>query len=194
MTKIGIQGASGSFSEIAAQNFASSHKINDYTIDYLISSENVLQAVENNTVTYGIFAVENSQGGVVIESIKALAKHRCTIVDMFHIPISQNLLIMPGTSLKEITEIHSHRQALRQCRDYLSQHFWGCPLIEEDDTAESARRLEAGELPQTAGVIANKSCADLYNLELLTPDIHDLKNNLTLFLGVSFFEGDDEKS
>ena len=193
MIKIGIQGASGSFSEIAAQHFARAQKIDDYLIDYLISSEKVLHAVESKTTDFGIFAIENAQGGVVIESIKALAKYRCTIVDMFHIPISQNLLVLPGIELKAITEVHSHRQALRQCRDFLSTHFWGCPLIEEDDTAESARRLEAGELPKTAAVIANKACADLYHLQLLKPDIHDLKNNLTLFLGVKFFEGSHEK-
>jgi len=83
-----------------------------------------------------------------------------------------------------VTEIHSHQQALRQCKDYLSEHFWTRPLIEEDDTAEAARRLSEGKLPKTAGVIANKACADLYGLEILQDSIHDLKHNLTLFLGI----------
>lgn len=193
MITIGIQGVKGSFSEVAANNFAQSQNIEDYQLAYLLSSENVLNAVENNEVNFGIFAMENSQGGVVIESIKALASHRCTIVDMFHIPISQNLIVSPGVALDKITEIHSHRQALRQCRDFLSNHFWGFPLIEEADTAESARRLRDGELPKTAGVIANKACAEIYDLELLQADIHDLKNNLTLFLGVTQFEDRHDK-
>ncbi|MFK3617889.1 prephenate dehydratase domain-containing protein, partial [Coxiella burnetii] len=67
----------------------------------------------------------------------------------------------------------------------------GCPLIEENDTAESARRLKAGELPKTAAVIANKACAEIYNLQLLKENIHDLKNNLTLFLGVKIYEPSD---
>lgn len=33
-------------------------------------------------------------------------------------------------------------------------------------------------------MIANKACADLYGLEILQESIHDLKHNLTLFLGV----------
>ena len=57
-------------------------------------------------------------------------------------------------------------------------------LIEADDTAEAARRLSEGVLPKTAAVIGNKNCADLYNLKIIEQDIHDLKNNLTLFLGV----------
>ncbi|WP_164997335.1 chorismate mutase [Coxiella burnetii] len=191
MKSIGIQGTKGSFSEIAAQEFAKTQHIDDFAVKYLISSENVLRAIENKEIDFGIFAMENAQGGVVIESVKALAKYRCTIIDMFHIPISQNLIALPEISFGEITELHSHRQALRQCREFLATNFWGCPLIEENDTAESARRLKAGELPKTAAVIANKACAEIYNLQLLKENIHDLKNNLTLFLGVKIYEPSD---
>lgn len=193
MKSIGIQGGEGSFSEIAAQQFAKTNHIENFSIKYLISSENVLRAVEKKEVDFGIFAMENAQGGVVIESVKALAKYRCTIVDMFHIPVSQNLIALPGVSLDEIKEIHSHRQALRQCREFLTTHFWGCRLVEENDTAESARRLRDGELSKTAAVIANKTCAEIYGLQLLKKDIHDLKNNLTLFLSVQHYESPDEK-
>ena len=103
---------------------------------------------------------------------------------MFHITVDQNLLGLSGMNVGDITEIHSLQQALRQCKDFLSEFFWTRPLIEEDDTAESARRLSEGKLPKTAGVIANKACAKLYGLDILQESIHDLKHNLTLFLGV----------
>ena len=61
-------------------------------------------------------------------------------------------------------------------------------MIEDDDTAEAARRLSEGKLPATAGVIANKACADLYGLEILQESIHDLKHNLTLFLSIKKLE------
>lgn len=186
MIKIGIQGIQGSFSEIAAQQFITKQAISDYKIEYLVSSENVLHAVENNLVDFGVFAMENAQGGIVIESLIALTKHCCHIVDMFHIPISQNLIALPGITKEDITEIHSHQQALRQCKDYLAAHFPNCSLIEEDDTAASAHRLQAGTLPKTAAVIASKPCATLYRLNLLIEDIQDLKEaNLTLFLAVT---------
>ena len=184
MRSIGIQGGRGSFSEEAAHYFMKNHGIDDSQIIYQISSEAVLKDVESGKTTYGIFAMENAQGGVVIESVDALAKHRCMIIEMFHIPVNQNLLGLSGTHIGDLTEIHSHQQALRQCKDYLSEHFWTRPLIEEDDTAEAARRLSEGKLPKTAGVIANKNCASLYGLEVLQESIHDLKHNLTLFLGV----------
>ena len=140
---------------------------------------------EKSSIDYGVFAMENAQGGVVIESVEALANHRCKIIEMFQIPIEQNLLGIKGINIGDITQIHSHQQALRQCKNYLSDNFWTRPLIEEDDTAEAARRLSEKKLPETAAVIANRSCAKLYKLEILQESIHDLKHNLTLFIGIT---------
>ena len=120
----------------------------------------------------------------VIESVEAMAAYRCRILEMFHITVSQNLLAKGDIYIGDITEIHSHQQALKQCKDYLAEHFWTRPLIEADDTAEAARRLSQGKLPKTAGVVGSKYCAELYKLNVLEENIHDLKNNLTLFLGV----------
>ena len=183
-TRIGIQGGKGSFSEEAAKVFAKTHGLKDFEITYLISSNAVLEGIETGVVKFGIFAMENAQGGVVIESVEALAEYRCRIVEMFHIMVSQNLLARHGVLMGDITEIHSHQQALRQCKDYLAEHFWTRPLIEEDDTAEAARRLNEEKLPETVGVVGSKYCADLYDLNIVEKDIHDLKNNLTLFLAV----------
>lgn len=182
---IGVQGVEGSFSETAAQAFVKTHAIPDPELRYLVSSENVLATVNAGDIDYGVFAIENSRGGVVTESIYALANHNCHIITLFHIKISQNLLARPGVSLADITEIYSHQQALRQCQHYLAKHLPYCPQIEADDTAASAKRLSQGLLPHTSAVIANASCASLYRLELLAQNIHDLDNNITLFAAVT---------
>ena len=90
MIKIGIQGAKGSFSEDACNKFALNHGIDKFEIIYQISSETVLSSLETNNTDYGIIAMENAQGGIVIESIEALAKYRCNIIEMFHISVEQN--------------------------------------------------------------------------------------------------------
>ena len=184
MIKVGIQGGKGSFCEEAAEIFIKNHGLEQFTIEFLISSSGVLDNLEQKRIDYGVIAMENAQGGVVIESVEALAHSKCEIVEMFHVPISQNLLALPGMHLGQISEIHSHQQALRQCRNYLAEHFWTRPLIETDDTAESARRLKEDNLPENAAVIGNHNCAELYDLIVLEENIHDLKNNLTLFLGL----------
>ncbi len=182
--KIAIQGAEGSFCEEAALDFCRRHGMGDYQMDFLITSEKVMAAVEQGAVQLGIMAMENAQGGVVIESMYALARHSCEIVEMFHIQVEQCLLGRPGLTIGDITQIHSHPQALRQCRNYLADHFWTRPLIDEEDTAVAARRLSNDELPSSAAVVGSRLCAELYHLVVLTEGIQDLKNNLTLFLGV----------
>jgi len=159
-------------------------KAQDFELKYLVSSMNVLNSLSDESIDTGIFAMENAQGGVVIESVEALAKNKCEIIDMFYVEISQNLLALEGVSLGDIEEIHSHEQALKQCKDYLAEKFWSKKLVEEDDTAKAAQDLSEGKLSKNVAVIASKFSAEKYGLKILEHDIHDLKRNLTLFLAV----------
>jgi len=187
MIIIGIQGDIGSFSEQAAHVFAKKRQLSNYQISPLINSGNVLKAVDVGEIDFGILAIENARGGLVTESIYALATYQCHIDEMFQILIQQNLLTLPGLTAREITSIHSHTQAIRQCKEYLMKHFWNCPLIEEADTAQAAKALQTGQLPKTAAVIANVACATHYKLAILEENIQDLKNNFTQFLSVTRF-------
>ena len=184
MKKVGIQGLEGSFSEQAAKFYCNKFDIQDFELAYLISSMNVLNGLNNYEVDVGIFAMENAQGGVVIESVEALAENNCRILDMFYVEISQNLMAKDNVSLGEIEEIHSHEQALKQCKDYLAEKFWSKKLVETDDTAKSAQDLASGKLADNVAVIASKQSAEKYGLNIIDHDIHDLKKNLTLFLAV----------
>jgi len=191
MKKIGIQGIEGSFSEEAAKSYCQKFGITDFELAYLVSSMNVLDGLTEKTIDTGIFAMENAQGGVVIESVEALAKNQCKIIDMFYVEISQNLLAKDHIALGDIEEIHSHEQALKQCKDYLAEKFWSKKLVEQDDTAKAAQDLAKGKLPNHVGVIASKNSAEKYGLNILESDIHDLKKNLTLFLAVERIDNDE---
>ena len=128
--------------------------------------------------------MENAQGGVVHESIHALAMGRCRIATMFHLLVRQCLMVRPGIKMEEITVVHSHLQALKQCSQYLNENFTEIPQIEAEDTALAAKLLSEAELPETAAVIAPAKAAELYGLILLARDIQDLDDNKTLFLAL----------
>jgi len=191
MKTIGIQGIEVSFSEEAAKSYCQKFGITDFELEYLVSSMNVLDGLTKKTIDTGIFAMENAQGGVVIESVEALAKNQCKIIDMFYVEISQNLLAKDNIALGDIEEIHSHEQALKQCKDYLAEKFWSKKLVEEDDTAKAAQDLAEGKLPDHVGVIASRNSAEKYGLNILENDIHDLKKNLTLFLAVERIDSNE---
>ncbi|MDE2026650.1 MAG: prephenate dehydrogenase/arogenate dehydrogenase family protein, partial [Patescibacteria group bacterium] len=72
----GIQGGVGSFNEEALQTYISKHKIAHHKTEYLYTSEKVLKNLHEGIIDFGIFAISNSTGGLVEESIQAMAKYR----------------------------------------------------------------------------------------------------------------------
>lgn len=151
----------------------------------LVTAEKVLTAVEDGSITIGIFPIENSNGGVVIEAVHAMAAHRFTIERMFEVDIHHNLLVKPGITSAHIDCITSHDQAIKQCRMYLKRVWPHVDIAEYEDTAAAAKALHEGELPDTTAVIAPKQCAKLYDLEVLEESIQDLKFNYTTFIAAT---------
>lgn len=184
-TKVGVAGDVGSFSEQATREYARKNDIKDYKIEYLISVEKVLSMLDKKEVSLGIFPIENSNGGVVIESIYAISKHTFKIKSIFEIPVVHCLLTKPGIEKEDIKNIASHDQALKQCKTYLKRNWEKTDLQETEDTAKSAKNLSEGKLSKNTAVLAPESCATLYGLIVIEKGIQDLKFNFTNFLAVT---------
>ena len=180
--QIGISGAQGSFSEEAAQFYAHKYKLQRVEIVYLITAEGVLSALEKGSIDCGIFPIENSTGGIVIEAVHAMAKHLFRIEKIFGLDIHQNLLVLPGTTASAVKSITSHDQAINQCRMYLKRAWSKVKLVEYADTAQAAADLSCGKLPASTAVIASLVAADVYKLDVLEASIQDLKFNVTNFV------------
>lgn len=179
---IGLSGAPGSFSEEAARTYAAKAGLENPHFLYLVSVENVLAALEQGDITIGIFPIENSNGGVVIEAVYAMAKHRFVVKKLFEIDIHHNLLVQKGVRSDEIKTITSHDQAIKQCRMYLRRRWPKVKVVEYPDTAKAAADLAAGTLPRTTAVIASAAAAKRYKLDILEESIQDLKFNYTNFV------------
>jgi prephenate dehydratase len=180
--KIGVSGNIGSFSEEAANYYCAKNGIADYELRYLIGVESVLAGLNDNKIEKAVFPIENSNGGIVLEAVYAMAKYNFEIEKIFEIDIKMNLMAKPGMKKENVKKIISHQQALRQCRMYLKRICPEVELEEYSDTASAAKDLSKGVLPQDSAVIAPRICAKLYNLELLEEGIQDLKFNFTTFI------------
>lgn len=184
--RVGVMGIRGSFSEEAAGEYARDNSLGEFQLVELISTEGVLRAVEQGDVDLGIFALENSNGGVVYESVYAMASFRFRVEDLFEIDVNHTLLGHPSLSSRDtIDRIASHQQALRQCRMWLRHNFPTTLTTEEADTAQAARMLASGALPPTTAVIASERCAELFGLRVLERRIQDLKFNFTTFVAAT---------
>ena len=174
--KIAIQGYAGSFHQVAALQYFG----NETTIVPCATFRELIKLAANKKETHGgIMAIENSIAGSILPNYILLQKSNLHIVGEVYLRIEQNLLVYPGVRLNDIKEVHSHPMALLQCVDFLEQHNW--KLIETEDTALSAQQIHKKRSPHIAG-IASKLAADLFDLEILAPNIHTQKNNYTRFL------------
>ena len=180
--RIGVMGDKGSFSEMAGELHIKTDGLKDAEVVPLITAENVLSELEEGTIGKGIFPIENSNGGIVIEAVHAMAKHNFNIEKMFELDVHHNLLVKKGTTASQIKNITSHDQALKQCRMYLKRVWPQADIAPFKDTAAAAKALSEGDLPETTAVIASRKAAELYGLDILEESIQDLKYNYTTFI------------
>jgi prephenate dehydratase len=175
--KVAIQGYEGSFHQEAARQFFGGGV---EVIPCDTFREVVRIASNKNESSGGVMAIENSIAGSILPNYNLIQKSNLIIVGEVYLHIRQHLLVNPGVQLTDIKEVHSHPMALLQCLDYLEKHpSW--KLVETEDTALSAKYIQRHRSKHTAA-IASKLASELYQLEIITPDIHTLRNNYTRFL------------
>jgi len=127
----------------------------------------------------GVMAIENSIAGSILANYNLLQRSNLVITGEVYLQIRQNLLVNRGVGIDNIREVHSHPMAIQQCFDFLDKHDW--KLVETEDTALSAKHVHQHKSKHIAA-IASKLAAELFDLEILSPNIHTLKNNYTRFL------------
>ncbi|KIC94222.1 prephenate dehydratase [Flavihumibacter solisilvae] len=175
-TRVSIQGYEGSFHQVAAQQFFGK-QVEVIPCDTF--REVIRIAGSKKESDGGVMAIENSIAGSILPNYNLLQKSNLRVVGEVYLQIKQNLLANPGVQLEDIREVHSHPMAILQCIDYLEKYNW--KLVETEDTALSAKHIHQ-KRHRHAAAIASKLAADLFELNVLTPNIHTMKNNYTRFL------------
>jgi len=175
-TRISIQGYEGSFHQMAAQQFFGK---NITVIPCATFREVIKLASGKKESDGGVMAIENSIAGSILANYNLLQRSNLVITGEVYLQIKQNLLVNRGVAIDDIREVHSHPMAIQQCFDFLDKYDW--KLVETEDTALSAKHVHQHKSKHIAA-IASKLAAELFDLDVLAPNIHTLKNNYTRFL------------
>jgi len=175
-TKIAIQGIVGSFHHQVAQEYYGQNVI----VDECLSFDELVDSLLSEKSSQAVMAIENSIAGPIIPNYALIDKNNLHIIGEHYLRIHQNLMALEGQKIEDITEVHSHPMALLQCMDFLKQ-YPHIKLVEDKDTAETARRIQQNQLKGIAA-IASKTAAEMYDLEILAPEIQTIKNNMTRFV------------
>lgn len=175
-TKIAIQGIQGSFHHQVAMEYYHPEVLVEECLSFNALVANLLRG----DATQAVMAIENSIAGSIIPNYALIDRNNLHIIGEHYITVHQNLMALKGQRIEEIKEVHSHPMALLQCGDFFSK-YPHIKLVEDVDTAETARRIQTGQL-KGIGAIASKTAAQLYQLEIVAPEIQTIKNNMTRFV------------
>ncbi|MPT36078.1 MAG: prephenate dehydratase, partial [Flavobacterium sp.] len=116
--KIAIQGIKGSFHHQVAKEYFNESKnlIECMSFDELV--KNVLDDDRN----LGIMALENSIAGSIIPNYALIDFNKLHIIGEHYLDIRMNLMALPGQTIDDIREVHSHPMALLQCKKFFSRY------------------------------------------------------------------------
>jgi prephenate dehydratase len=177
--KIAIQGIKGSFHHQVAQEYFGV----EIHVEECLSFDELVDSLLSEKTDQAVMAIENSIAGAIIPNYALIDSNNLHIVGEHYVRIHQNLMALPGQELRNITEVHSHPMALLQCMEFLKKHP-SFKLVEDKDTAETARRIQENNIKGIAAIASN-TAAKMYGLTILVPEIQTINHNMTRFVILS---------
>ncbi len=187
MKRITIQGVEGCYHEVAARSFFSQEQIE---VVPCATFGKLFETMAADRSLLGIAAIENTIAGSLLQNHELLSNSNLKVIGEQKIRVSHVVAVLPGETIDDITEVHSHPIALMQCGTWLAAHPT-LKAVESDDTAESAKNIAELGLKGHAA-ICSEWAAQLYGLEVIERAIETNHHNFTRFLILSDSEAIDQ--
>jgi len=175
---VAIQGGFGAFHELAAKEFFDTINIEIVPCETFSDLFNELQ---DRKVDCGIVAMENSVAGSLLQNLTLLRESGLSIMGEQYLRVVQNLIALPGQTIDDIREIHSHPIAIQQCHVFLNElRRKGVKIIDSADTALSVKWIRDENLMEI-GALGSELAAQMYDMEILKRGVETNKRNFTRF-------------
>lgn len=171
--RVAYCGTEGAFAHIAASKiFPSAEKI------AFGSFKKAYEAAESGACDCAVLPVENSFAGDVDQVNDLMFTGSLFVNGMYDLAVTHDLLGIPGTTLKDITTVVTHPQALSQCASFIKENGW--TEIEYSNTALAAEYVKQKNDKRIAA-IASAETAQLMGLDVVARSINDDRTNTTRF-------------
>lgn len=171
---VAIQGIKGSFHHLVANEYFGE----SITIEECLTFSEMPELLKTNVVDAAVMAIENSNIGDILSNYSLIDKNNLNIAGEYYLAMEHNLMALKGQTINDITEVWSHPIAIQECEVFF-RNYPNIKLFEEKDTATAAKAIAEKKLKNIAAIASVKS-AEIYNLDILEPNIHD-NLNLTRF-------------
>ena len=143
------------------------------------SFEDTFAAVAEGRAGLAMIPIENSSAGRVADIHHLMPESGLHIIAEQFQKVDHQLLAPKGATMDKIREIHSHVQALSQCRKFIRGHGLK-PIVHADTAGAAAEVAERGDPSRAA--IASELAGEIYKLQSLKRDIQDMDHNTTRFI------------
>jgi prephenate dehydratase len=138
--------------------------------------------VERRETEYGFVPIENSIEGTVNFTQDALVfDHDLLIQREVVLDIEHCVVGRKGTSLDQITVLHSIPVATAQCHTFIRNTLKKAEVRAANSTADAAR-LAADSIDHQVAALAPRSAAEHYGLSVLAENVADHSGNQTRFV------------
>lgn len=171
---IAFQGSAGAYSDVACRAVYPT-----MTTLPCAAFEDTFAAVTEGKAALAMIPIENSSAGRVADIHHLLPDSGLHIVGEHFQSVEHQLLAPAGASIDTIKVVHSHVQALSQCRRFLREA--GVTPIVHADTAGAAAEVAQRNDPSQAA-IASALAGEIYGLQTLKGGIQDSPHNTTRFV------------
>lgn len=171
--RVAYSGVPGAFAHIASMRVfpdATAQPYPDFAAAY--------KAVENDECDVAILPIENSYNGDVGQVMDLAFFGSLHINGIYELQVTQNLLVLPGTTMEDIKEVISHPQALGQCAEYIRSYGWA--QTQAVNTAVAAKTV-AERMDKSLAAIGSVEAGERYGLQKLEGHIEQDSGNTTRF-------------
>ena len=175
--KVGYQGVSGAFSEIAVRKHFKGQDYEEVCYSDFIS---MFKDVESGAIDYAMFPVENTTTGIIARTYDHFQNYKVYAVGEVVVPISECLIAVPGAKIEDIREVYSHPEAINQCQAIFEKYPNMTPCAYEDTALSVSYIKNAGD--KTKAALASELAAEIYGMEILLNQVQDNDVNMTRFL------------
>jgi len=174
--KVSYQGLPFSYSEITSKTLFKRAKLIN-----LESFEDVFKDVHEGNTDIGVVPIENTKAGYVNEVYDLLLKYNLYINYGYIKKIDHCLAGTSNSTIEDVKEVHSHPQALMQCKNYLRDN--NLKIVNAANTAVAAKKIkDIGN--KTIGCLCSVEAAKYYGLKILKEKLNP-EENYTRFGAIS---------
>ena len=181
MKRIAYCGIEGAFAHIVTKRLFPKEKAVSFS-----NFRETYDAALCGDCDFAVLPIDNSYSGEVTAVMDLLFEGDLHVNAMYSLPVTQNLLGIPGSRKEDIRRVVSHPKALEQCDEYIRKA--GYEVVQATNTAVAAKETAERKDIGTAA-IASIETARIYGLEVLDEKINESDDNTTRFVVLSKNKG-----